>query len=127
MSLRDVLKEVSKNLDNFEKLMNELKKKKEELEKETVELMKRAEKLRLLERVCFKIGKSCSIDACYVGVRVSRGVLARDNDSLILYEVSGCNVEIRKPETEDIYEALLRLNEITARAVEQLADLLNSL
>ena len=127
MGLKDVLDEVNKNLDTFEKLMNELKKKKEELEREVVELLKRAERLRLLERSCFKIGRSCSIDACYTGIRVSRGVLAREGNSLILYEVNGCNVEIKKPETEDIYEALLRLNEISAKAVEQLADLLNSL
>ncbi len=126
MRIRDVLDEVKKNLDAFEELLKELQQRREELKREVRDLMKRAKRLRLLERHCFRVGRSCSLEACYEGVRVSRGVLGIDED-LILYAIEGCNVEIVEPDAEDLYEALLRLKEITSEAVKQLAELLESL
>jgi len=126
LKIRDVLDEVKKNLDTFEEMLKELQQRREELKKEVKELLLRAKRLRLLERHCFKVGRSCSLEACYVGVRISRGVVSVDDD-LVLYIIDGCNVEIAEPDAEDLYEALLRLREITADAVKQLAELLESL
>ncbi|NPA84880.1 MAG: hypothetical protein GXO07_02610 [Crenarchaeota archaeon] len=126
MKIRDVLDEVKKNLDTFEDMLKELQQRREELKKEVELLMKRAKKLRLLERHCFKVGRSCSLEACYTGVRISRGVLSVDG-GLTLYIIEGCNVEIAEPDAEDLYEALLRLKEISSDAVKQLAELLESL
>ncbi|HIH90164.1 hypothetical protein [Ignicoccus hospitalis] len=126
MKIRDLVEEVKTNLDAFEEMLKELQQRREELKKEVRELMKRAKRLRLLERHCFKVGRSCSVEACYTGVRISRGVLSVDED-LVLYLIDGCKVDIVEPEAEDLYEALLRLKEVSSEAVKQLSELLDSL
>ncbi len=120
-----LLKEVEANLNRIENLMEEMRKREEEMKRKTYELMLKASKLGVLEEVCVKIGRSCRIEACYKGVKVSRGVLSVEGKRLILYLIEGCNVNIVEPDVVDIYEGLTRLKELSDRAIEELEGLLH--
>ncbi len=127
MGVKDIIDEIRNNLKTFEELQAELKARKDRLKKELAELMSKADDLRILERVCTRIGRSCSIEACYVGVKVSRGVVVLDEGVPKLYRLENCNVIIEDPDTSDMYEALLRLKDLTSAAVKQLSELLENL
>lgn len=120
-----LLEEVESNLNRIEKLLEEMRKKEEEMKRKTYELMKKASRLGVLEEVCVKIGRSCRIEACYKGVKVSRGVLSVEEGRLILYSIEGCNVEIVEPDVVDIYEGLTRLKELSDKVIEELEGLLH--
>ncbi|ALU12167.1 hypothetical protein EYM_01010 [Ignicoccus islandicus DSM 13165] len=111
----------------FEELRNELVKRRDRLRKELAELMREANRLKLLERVCVKLGKTCSIEACYTGIRTSAGVIVLDEGEPKLYKISNCNLSIEEPDTSDMYEALIRLRDITEQSINQLSKLLENL
>ena len=125
--MRDIVEEIKANLKTFEELQEELKQRHDKLKKELADILSVAKKMRILERVCVKIGRSCRIEACYEGVKVSSGVIVLDEGMPKLYKIDGCNVSIEDPDTADMYEALLRLKDLTSEAVKQLSDLLESL
>ncbi|UXD22336.1 hypothetical protein IPA_03645 [Ignicoccus pacificus DSM 13166] len=127
MSVKDVIDEIKNYMKTFEELKKELEERRDKLKRELTSLMKKAEEMKILERVCVRIGRSCSIEACYVGIRVSRGVMVLDEGAPKLYLIDGCNVSIVDPDTSDMYEALLRLRDLTAQAVKQLSELLENL
>jgi len=127
LSVRDVIDEIKNNMNTFEELKRELEERRDRLKRELAELLKRADGLAILERVCTRIGRSCSIEACYRGVRVSRGVIVLDEGEPRLYSINNCDVKIVEPDTSDMYEALLRLRDLTAQAVKQLSELLENL
>ena len=108
-------------------MKNELVKRRDRLKRELTELMNEAGRLKLLERVCVKLGRSCSIEACYIGVKTSRGVLVLDEGEPKLYKIDNCNLSIEEPDTNDMYEALIRLKDITERSINQLSKLLENL
>jgi len=127
LRVKDIVEEIKTNIKTFEELQEELKQRHDRLKKELAEILASAKRMRILERVCVKIGRSCSIEACYEGVRVSGGGIVLDEGVPKLYHIEGCNVAIEDPDTADMYEALLRLKELTSQAVKQLSELLESL
>ncbi len=125
--VRDLIEEIRSNLKAFEELRAELIKRRDKLRRELAELMREATKLKLLERVCVKLGRTCSVEACYVGVKTSRGVIVLEEGEPKLYKIDNCMLSIEEPDTNDMYEALIRLRDITAESVNQLSRLLDSL
>ena len=93
MSVRDIIYEIRNNIKSFENLKSELEKRKDKLKAELKELMLQAKELKLLENVCVRIGRGCSIEVCYTGIRVSRGIILVDEESPKLYLLDGyCSI-----------------------------------